>query len=400
MQPNMLKRISRAGSCIAPLLMVAMLTGCRKEDEYAPPPPPAVTIAHPVQQTIIDHVEFTGSTEAVESVQIRARVEGYLENIRFEDGVRIEKGELLFNIDPKPFQARLDMAAADLSLSLADLELARTTLRRKEGALKDNAISEVEVIEARARRDKAGAAVEAARAAVVTARLDLSYTAIHAPISGRIDRHRADAGNLVGAGERTLLATIVKDDPIHVYFNVSESDLMCYQRQHQQTPTNGNGKTPVFLGVAGEEGYPHEGRVDFVDNRVDADTGTIQVRALFPNPDGLLLPGLFARVRVPTSAPHPALLVPERALGADQLGRFLLVIGDKNTVAYRTVRVGDKFGDLRVIESGIASGDRVIVNGIQRARPGAPVTPVMEDVSKQGAESETAKANEKGGDHD
>lgn len=380
------------------LLVITLLWGCRKEQEYVPPPPPLVTVSLPIHQTVIDYDRFTGTTEAVESVEIRARVEGYLESILFEDGARVEKGDLLFVIDPKPFQAKMDLAEADLLLDQAELKLCETTLQRKERALEDNAISELEVIEARAQHDKAAAAVEAARAAVETARLELSYTRIQAPIRGIIGKNLVDVGNLVGAGERTLMADLVRDDPIYVYFTVSEKEYLTYRpKDHShQTPTNGNGKTKVSLGLAHESGYPHEGHVDFVDNRVDVDTGTIQIRAIFPNADRFLLPGLFARIKTPKSQPHTALLVPERSLGADQLGRYLLVAAEDDVVIYKSVQVGDKIGNLRVIESGITEQDRVIVNGIQRARPGAKVT-AMEDRDKQESDRQSSTVSEKGG---
>ena len=383
-----LKRILKIQTCILPVLLVAMLLlGCQKKNEYVAPPPPTVTVSRPARQVVINYAEFTGTTQAVESVELRARVEGFLEQILFKDSARVQKGDLLFVIDPKPFQAKVDQAEADLMVSRAELKLAQTTLKLKEGAFKDRAVSEVEVIEARAKRDKARASVEAAQAAVYTVRLNLSYTKIHAPISGKIGRNLVDIGNLVGAGERTLLATIVQNDPIYAYFNVSESDLLRYQQEYRkrQTPTNGNGKTRVYLGLSNESGYPHKGRVDYVDNRVHATTGTIQVRGVFPNPDAVLLPGLFARIRATLGKQENALLVPERALGSDQQGRFVLVVNDRNIVEYRPIKIGAKVNGMRVIQSGVSADDRVIVNGLQRARPGAPVNP---------EQAETKAANE------
>jgi RND family efflux transporter MFP subunit len=318
---------------------------------------------------------------AIETVELRARVEGYLQSMHFSAGASVNQGDLLFVIDPKPFQARLDEATSDLAIRQAELELAETTLKRKEGALKDRAISEVEAIEARAQRNKAAAAVAAANATVETARLYLSYTNIYAPISGRIGRNLVDVGNLVGADESTLLATIVKDDPIYSYFNVSERDLMNYQNI-KYNGDRGNGEKdviPVYLGLSNERGYPFKGHVDYVDNRVDANTGTIQVRAVFPNPDHVLLPGLFARIRVPVDIRENALLVPDSALGADQQGRFVLVVNDQNTVDYLAVETGALIQGMRVIKDGVKPGDRVIVKGVQRARPGIAVTPVDSD---------------------
>jgi len=393
----------RAG--IVPLLLAGgLLLGCQQKAEYVAPPPPTVTVSRPVEQAITDYAEFTGTTEAVESVEIRARVEGYLESVHFKDSARVKEGDLLFVIDPKPFQARLDRAEADLLLSKADLQLARTTLQRKEGALRDNAVSEVDVLGARAQRDKAKANVEAAHAAVVTARLNLSYTSIHAPISGRIDRHLVDVGNLVGAGDRTLLTTIVRDDPIYAYFSVSERDLLRYQhyeQRHRQedTPTNGNGKTRVALGLSDESGYPHEGHVDHVDNRVDASTGTIQVRGVFSNPDRLLLPGLFVRIKATLGKKQRRLLVPERALGTDQQGRFLLLVNDQNVVEQRPVTIGAKVEGMRIVESGVSRTDRLIVNGLQRARPGGVVNPVEAETMTAGQPGPSREPERRGDNH-
>lgn len=364
------------------IFLMASITGCDQKNTYVPPPPPAVTVEKPRQQSVTNYAEFTGTTVAVETVELRARVEGYLHSMHFSSGANVNKGDLLFVIDPRPFQARLDETTSDLAIRQAELKLAETTLKRKEGALKDKAISEVEVIEARAQRDKAIAAVEAAKAAVETARLNLSYTKIHAPISGRIGRNLVDVGNLVGADESTLLAIIVKDDPIYTYFNVSERDLLNYQKTRRNgEQQNGEDKMPpLYLGLSNERGYPFKGRIDYMDNRIDAATGTIQVRGVFPNADHTLLPGLFARIRIPVDTQANALLVPDSALGADQQGRFLLVVNDQNQVEYRPVGTGTLVQGMRVIEQGITPEDRVIVKGVQRARPGIAVTPMDSNV--------------------
>lgn len=401
MIPIPLKRILKIRTCILPVLLVAMLLlGCQKKNAYVAPPPPTVTVSHPVRQLVTNYAEFTGTTQAVEAVELRARVEGFLEQIFFKDSARVQKGDLLFVVDPKPFQAKVDQAEADLMVSRAELKLAQTTLKLKEGAFKDKAVSEVEVIEARAKREKAKASVAASQAAVYTARLNLSYTKIHAPISGKIGRNLVDIGNLVGAGERTLLATIVQNDPIYAYFNVSERDLLRYQQEYRkrQTPTNGNGKTRVYLGLSNESGYPHKGRVDYVDNQVHATTGTIQVRGVFPNPDALLLPGLFVRIRAALGKHENALLIPERALGSDQQGRFVLVVNNQNMVEYRPIKIGAKVNGMRVIQSGVSANDRVIVNGLQRARPGAPVNP--EQAGAKGANEPKSSKDINNGEND
>jgi RND family efflux transporter MFP subunit len=288
---------------LIPVLLsgLLLLGGCRDKNTFVAPPPPTVTVVTPVKKTVTHFAEYTGQTQAVETVEIRARVEGTLQSLHFSDAAFVKKGDRLFVIDPRPYQAKLDEAEAELATRQAELRLAEATLQRKESAYEDQAVSEVAVIEARALRDQAVAAIEAARAAIETARLNLSYTEMRAPISGRIGRRMVDVGNLVGASEKTLLATIVSENPIYAYFNINERDHLEFQKNHagQANPTNGNGKTSVFLGLSNVEDYPYEGRVDFADNRVDPQTGTIQVRGVFENPDGFLLPGLFARVRIP-----------------------------------------------------------------------------------------------------
>ncbi len=360
------------------VFMIQTITGCDQKNTYVPPPPPVVTVEKPRQQSVTNYAEFTGTTVAVETVELRARVEGYLHSMHFSSGANVNKGDLLFIIDPRPYKARLDEAISDLAIRQAELRLAETTLKRKERALKNKAISEVEVIEARAQRDKAAAAVGAAKAAVETARLNLSYTKIQAPISGRIGRNLVDVGNLVGADESTLLAIIVQDDPIYTYFNVSERDLLNYQKtkRNGELQNKEDEKLPLYLGLSNDRGYPFKGHVDYMDNRIDAATGTIQVRGVFPNTDHTLLPGLFARIRIPISTKENSLLVPDSALGADQQGRFLLVVNDQDQVEYRPVETGTLVQGMRVIKQGIIPEDRVIVKGIQRARPGITVTPI------------------------
>jgi RND family efflux transporter MFP subunit len=360
------------------VLFSLLLSGCGEKNTYVAPPPPTVTVASPVRQPVTYYARYTGQTEAVESVEIRARVEGYLQSVHFSDAAPVKKGDLLFVIDPRPYQARLDEAQAELAMRQAELRLAEATLKRKESAFEDQAVSEVEVIEARALKDQAEATIAAARAAIETARLDLSYTRIVAPLSGRIGRKLVDVGNLVGASEKTLLATIVSVDPVYVYFNVNERDLLEFQKQHpgHPGPTNGNGNTPIFLGLSNETDYSFEGRVDFTDNRIDPETGTIQVRGRLANPEGILLPGLFARVRIPVRNSEDSLLVPEQALGIDQKGYYLLAVNPENLVEYLPVTVGPLVEGLRVIESGVKADDRIVVNGLQRARPGITVNPV------------------------
>lgn len=349
------------------------LVGCKDQPATAntAPLPPTVTVSRPLVKDVVHFAEFTGTTEAVESVVIRARVEGYLEKIHFTEGAMVEKGALLFTLDDRPYQARLEEALADLAMRQAELNQAQATRVRKENALRDNAVSEVEVIDARAQLGKAEAGVMAAEAAIRTARLDISYTRITAPMRGRIGRSLVDVGNLVGAGERTPLATIVKDDPIYAYFSISERDWIRYQATRSADDSEA-----VYLGLSGGGDYPFKGKIDFIDNRVDATTGTLQVRGIFPNPRRRILPGLFARVRMPVAATADALLVPDSALGQDQQGRFLLLANADDITEYRPVTIGDIVDGMRVIQSGLKGDERVIVNGIQKTRPGAPTSPM------------------------
>jgi RND family efflux transporter MFP subunit len=380
------------------IILLVALFGCKEQNEFAAPPPPMVTVSPPIQKEVTAFADFTGTTEPFESVEIRARVKGYLEKVHFKAGSLVKKGDLLFTIDPKPFNAKLEEFKALLLVARAELNLAKTTLKRKEGAYKDRAISEVEVIQARAEEKKAAAAVEAAAAQVETARLDLSYTRITAPISGRISRNLVDVGNLVGSEGATLLTSIVDSNPIYAYFTVSERELLDYTEsvRKQNIPLEERRHPKVFLGLANEEGHPHEGKVDFVDNTLDPATGTLRVRAIFPNPDEILLPGLFARVRIPVGDPFEALLVPEQAIGKDQQGSFLLVVNEKNMTEYRLIKTGPLIGKERVIRSGISAGDRVIVVGMQKARPNMPVNAV--EAGKQGPPADTpATAKESGG---
>jgi RND family efflux transporter MFP subunit len=376
--PSRSRQFRAAPVWIVPLILTALvLSGCNRKNEFAAPPPVTVTVTKPVQKAVTDYVEYTGTVEAVESVEVRARVEGYLESIRFKPGARVKQGDLLFVIDPRPFQAKLEEAKAELARRQAELKHTEANMQKKEMALKVNAVSEIEVIQARADYEMTKAAIQAALAAIQTAELNLSYTKIRAAVSGRISRNLVDVGNLVGATERTLLATIVNDDPVYVYFNVNERDLLNFQqgRDSGDAPTSRNGKLKVFLGLSNQEGYPFEGHIDYMDNRLSQSTGTIQVRGVFANSDHRLLPGLFARIQSPIAHRESALLAPDSAVGSDQRGDYLLVVNSQNVVEYRPVITGALIGNDRVIESGISAEDRLIVSGLQRAMPGLTVNP-------------------------
>ncbi len=380
-------------SCIL-LLAAFLFSGCDKAKETTvSPAPPKVTVAAPVVQDVTNYVYFTGYTEARKSVELRARVEGYLENFSFKPGALVQKDDLLFVIDPKPFEAQVAQARADLQTRQAERKLAEAGLQRKQSAYKEKAVSELTVLEAQADFSKSEAEVKGAQAALLDSQLQLDYTKIHAPISGRISRNYVDVGNLVGAGgDKTLLATIVNYDPVFVYFNLDEQSFMLYKRHNRErnpdTPVDR--KPKVFLALTGDKGYPYEGYGDYLDNTVDLTTGTIQARAIFANKDLFIEPGMFAKVRLPYKEVKDALLVPDAALAADQRGRYLLTVNKDNIVEYRPIEIGSLVNGLRVITKGITAGDRVVVKGIQRARPGSPVTPEEEEKDKHAVDNKTA----------
>ena len=363
------------------LVMLLGLLGCQPSQKFVEPPPPPVTVAQPLQQAVTTYNEFTGTTEAIESVEIRARVPGFLDSIHFQPAEDVVQGELLFVIEQQPYRAALDRAKATLQSRIADSQLAQATARRTEAAAKSRAVSKLDVLQAQAEVLTAEAAIAEAQADVRNAEIELSYTEIRAPISGRIGRNLVDVGNLVGAGEQTLLTTIVTYQPMYAYFNVNERDLLRYGENRRDRGANW---VPVFeLGLANEKGYPHKGRLDYIDNRVDETTGTITVRGEFPNDSGRMVPGLFARIRIPQPQQQEALLVPENALGRDQRGTYVLVTNSENVVEYRLLEIGALVdGGLRIVEEGLRPEEWVIVNGIQRARPGAKVAPEQKDLTQ------------------
>ncbi|MFO1057303.1 MAG: efflux RND transporter periplasmic adaptor subunit [Dongiaceae bacterium] len=346
----------------------------------AAPPPPAVTVSPPLRHELVEWDEYTGQFAAVEYVEIRARVSGYLDSIHFEDGQLVKQGDLLFVIDPRPYEIQLASAKAQLAEAQARLDLANRELSRA-GQLRQKDFVSSSVFDQRNEEMRsAAAAVETAQAAIRQASLDVEFTHVTAPVSGRIGRHEVSVGNLVNGGSSgatTLLTTIVSLDPIHFYFDLSEQDYLAYQRAAQQgrLASTREGKLTVFAHLVDEQGWPHEGTLDFVDNQVDRSAGTIRARGIFPNPGLLITPGQFGRVRVPGSERYPAILVPEAALVTDQSRQLVMTVAADGTVTPRPVRVGPHYEGLRIIRSGLGPEDRVVINGLLRARPGARVTP-------------------------
>ncbi len=357
----------------------AMLVTCGTGEPPAPAPP-EVTVALPLQQDVVEYLELTGRTEAIESVRIRARVSGALERVAFKPSSQVKEGDLLFVIEPELYIANRERAVANVKQWEAELARAKSDLERLELAIQTNAVSQQEVDRARADLDQADASLLGAKASLTQAELDLSYTEVRSPISGMVSRRLVDVGNLVGSGENTLLTTVVKIDPIYAYFDVSERIVLEVLESRGRTFTDERAVEPrdeasVFLGLANEEGWPHKGFIDYIDNTVDTGTGTIQVRGVFANPTGKLFPGLFARIRVPRDVLDDALLVSERAIGTDLGGKYLLLVGEDNVVELRHVELGSLQEGMRVIYSGLKPDEHYIINGLQRARPGLPVTP-------------------------
>ncbi|MGC1272688.1 MAG: efflux RND transporter periplasmic adaptor subunit [Planctomycetaceae bacterium] len=355
---------------------VALLSGCQEKNAFVPPPPPAVTVALPLEKNVVDYFQTTGQTRAVNTVELRARVNGYLHEITFKDGDVVKQGDLLFVIDKAPYEAALASAKADVAKAEAQLRLATAQLGRTRTLVERKAATKDQLDEVEAQRSSALADVAAARAAIRQAELDLGYAEIRAPFAGRMGEHQVDIGNLVQSGT-TLLATLESRDPIHAYFNVSESDLLRFldMKRAGAVPMDEATASTIEMALGESDDFSYRGRMDFGEFGVDPSTGTTLRRAVFENADERLVPGLFVRIRVAVGEPRPRLLVEERAVSADQRGDYLLVVNDKNVVEYRPVTLGRADAGLRVIEEGIRPGDWVVVNGLQRARPGAPVQP-------------------------
>ena len=341
-----------------------------------PPPPPAVGVAPVELRAVADQIEVTGRIAAVESVEIRPRVSGFLEAPRFEAGAIVEKGAVLFQIDPRWHKATLDQRDAELQSAEASLATAESESRRAAKLLETRAISAEEAEARAARLREARAALAAAKAARETAALDLEYTTVRSPVRGRIGRALVTEGNFVSGipAANTLLATVVSVDPLYVYADLGESNYVRFE-QLQKDHLAPGAKVTLEVGLAGEAGFPRTATLESVDNQIDPGTGTMVLRALIDNKDGALVPGMFARLRVPLDASEQALLVDERAIGTDQNQKFVLALGAGNVAEYRKVVLGARLGSQRVIREGLKPEDRVIVTGLQRVRPGVPVTP-------------------------
>jgi RND family efflux transporter MFP subunit len=415
---------------------IAIAVGCSQPNQYEAPPPPSVTVARPLVSTVTNYLDETGTTEAVERVEIRARVRGFLEEVRFEDGEDVKADAPLYLIQPSEHQAAFDAAKASQEGASADVDAAKAEVdtakaevdamevalvraelevTRQEDLFKDKATSESKVQTAVADRNgsiaavaaakaKVGAAIGAvgaaiaavaeAKAAQTQAQLDLDYCTITAPIDGRVERTLVKQGNLVGDGEATHLTTVISYDPIHVYFNISERSLLRARSGVKEKPDERPdiSRIKAYLRRAVDKGFPFEGNLDYTDLGVDQSTGTFTIRAVFPNKSLELIPGLFVRIRVPIGTTENAVLLPERCVAVDQAGRFVMILDDKNVVERRNVKLGEKYGQMVVITDGLDGKETVVIDGIQKARPGATVTPKKITLDASSIEEDRSRA--------
>lgn len=380
--------------------LALLLAACAPKTGYVAPPPAEVEVARPVKKDVIDYAEFTGTTTGHKIVEIRSRVRGFVKEIKYHPGTHVKEGALLFQIDPTEYQAAVESAEADVNSAKADLEsavaairsaearleLATTAVRKLEKAYASKAVSEIQVLEARAkrdvddagvkeavaRRDVAKARVAVAEAKLTQARLELGWTQVKAPMDGRAAMWRVEVGGLANGG-MTLLTTMVNDDRVFAYVDIAETAVQEIRRQQLKQGHTGDVAVPVEAALIGDEGWPYKGVGDYAEPTVDQETGTLRVRAVFDNKEGAIVPGSFVRVRIPIAERKGALLVEERSIGNDQSGSFLLVVNTKDVVERRQVELGARHGHRLVALEGVREDDRIIVSGLQRARPGAKV---------------------------
>ena len=375
---------------IGSMVFAMLLAGC-ESNVYVEPPPPKVTTAQPLIQDITDYLEFTGTLDASEQAEVVARVSGVLQSMHFEPGTPVTEGDLLFVIEPEEYQADLQAAQAELAAGESNYDRANIEYGRAQKLFKQKAGAESDVVKWRVEREIASAEILRAKAKIARAELNLGYTQVTAPFTGRVGRNLVDIGNLVGEGEATVLTEVTLYSPIYAYFNLNERDLLrvltAIRENAEAEGLNPEDidevEIPLYLGLANEEGYPHEGRYDYADSAVDPETGTLQLRGTFENSQRppRLLPGLFARIRMPEGERPDMPLVSERAIGNDQRGVYLMVVNAENVVERRSVKTGQRIDGLIVIEDGLHKDDRVVVKGVQRARPGRKVDPEMVDMA-------------------
>jgi RND family efflux transporter MFP subunit len=370
------------------LLSCVVLTGCTHAPPEAPAPAPTpVTVSYPVEREVTDYADYTGRTAAVDSVEVRAHVWGYLDKVNFKEGALVKKGDVLFELDARPYQALLEQAKAKVAQDEAQLAYDEAEYQRNLNLVRTGAVSRSDLDKSAAARGVDLANIAADKAAVVARQLDVEYTKVTAPVSGRVSRYVVTVGNLIQAGDQgggTLLTTIVSVDPMYVYFDADEYTVLRVRQliRAGKLPSARDVDRPVWLGLANEDGFPHQGVVNFVDNQVNSKTGTLRLRGVFPNKDEQLAPGYFARVRFPIGPPHRGLFVNDRALDTDQGQKIVYVVGTDNKVASRPVRTGALHDGLREVTDGLKPGERIIVTGLQQVRPGATVELTLVDMPR------------------
>jgi RND family efflux transporter MFP subunit len=369
----------------APLALAALslflLTAC-EQNTFVPPPPPKVEVAVPVQRAVTTYFDATGNTTAIKSVDLVARVQGFLQSIDYQDGTFVKEGTTLFTIEPETYKLKLEQAQAAEAGAQASLKQAEADFRRQSDLVQRQAVSQATLDTSTSTRDNAQANLQQAQVNTRIAALNYSYTNVTAPFDGVVSAHLVSIGNLVGAGSPTQLATIVALNPIYVNFNVNERDVLRIREDARKRGMTVNElrQLPIEVGLQTDTGFPHKGNLDYVSPSLNQSTGTLAVRGVLPNPDRTLLPGMFVRVRVPYDEQKSALLVPDTALGSDQAGRYVLVVNGDNVVEQRKVQIGPLDGGLRVIESGLKGDDRVVVAGLLRAIPGQKVDPQLQKI--------------------
>lgn len=374
-----LSRGTRVALLVAPIALTSLLAACTKTSaQQAPPPPTPVTVASVIERDVTEWDEFTGRLQAVDSVDVRPRVSGFVSAVRFSEGAIVGKGDLLFQIDPRPFQAEVDRLTAEVTRARATVQRATSELERAERLRRENAIANEEVDRRASFAQESAAQVSAVEAALRAAALNLEFTQVTSPISGRIGRAIVTEGNLVssGPGEATLLTTVVSLDPVYAYFDADEQIYLKYTAGGART--RGSIERHIQMALANEEGYPRDGTLDFIDNQLDGATGTIRGRAVFRNADGRLTPGLFVRLRLAGAGKSHGVLIQDRAVGTDLSKKFVYVVTPAHEIEYRPVTLGPLVDGLRVVRSGLTAGESVVIDGLQRIRPGAQVTPVPE----------------------
>jgi RND family efflux transporter MFP subunit len=364
---------------ITALAAMLIVTGCGKHGAATAPPPPVVSVVQPIARDVVEWDEYIGRLESPETVELRARVSGYLDKVHFKEGKPVKAGDLLFTIDRRPYKADLDRAAADYERAQSQTELARNDADRAQKLIQTKAIS-TEDFDTKVKNYAAAQAAErSARATLDLAKLNYEFTEIRAPIDGRISRALVTQGNLISGGVSgagaTLLTTIVSLDPLYLYGDADERAILKYIRLSREGSrvSARDKEIPAEMGLADENGFPHKGYMDFVDNRIDPNTGTMRARGVFTNTDQSLSPGFFARIRIPGSGKYPALLLPDRALGSDQAQKFVYVVNAEKKVEFRPVKIGPMIDGLRVVKEGLKAGESVIVEGLMRVRPGVVV---------------------------